>query len=157
MDYPQLPANLKHASYSELTRAEMSLRQYKNITILGIKHWRAIPQLCDAAKEVNKDQRRVMREIKARPEFHRVILPSPESRELVKKHVAAQAQKRTEQINTGDRVHSKFHDADGVVIRIEWSARVGVIYHVRLDNGSVVFCHVSDLSRLGNTELEESQ
>lgn len=162
MDYPQLPMNLKQAPYQELARAEMALRQYKNVTILGIKHWRAIPQLKDAIKQVNKDQRRVLKEIKARPEFHKIILPSPESRIIIERHIAARFQSQNSQVeklnvstptnpvealNIGDRVHSKFHNVDGEIIRIEWSPRVGIIYHVRLDDGTIVYCARVDLTR----------
>ncbi len=136
MEYPHIPSNLKQAPYQELARVDNALRHYKNATILGIKHWRAIPQLKDAIKEVNRDQRRVLKEIKARPE----------SRAMIHAHVAAQSE--PEKIQVGDRVHSKFHNADGEIIRIEWSARVGNIYHVKLDNHETVFVAREDLSRL---------
>lgn len=183
MKYPAIPLDLKQAPYSELERAAQALRDYKNVTILNIRHWRAIPELLAAAKQVTKDQRRVLREIKARPEFAKRALietcPKCQSGDIVEytsfdgqrlhcrncnqnwqptvqQIKRAAQQPEPEKINSGDRVHSTFHNADGEVIRLEWSARVGGIYHVRLDNGSVVFCHVSDLSLLGsNTKLEE--
>lgn len=142
MEYPAIPQDLKQAPVSELARVERMLRQYKNATILGIKHWRAIPQLCDAAKRVTQDQRRVVKEMKMRSE-NRNVPPPRESR--AQRH---SQNSRIEKLNSGDRVRSKFHNADGEVIRIEWSARVGVIYHVRLDNGQIVYCHVSDLTKL---------
>lgn len=158
MEYPHIPPNLKQAPYQELARAEMDLRHYKNVTILGIPHWRAIPQLKESAKKVSADQRRVMKEIKARPEFlfrsanPQVIMPSAESRKLIHAHMVAKfaerERARQQKLEIGDRVHSTYHDADGKVARIEYSARVGSIYHVKLDNGETVYCAREDLSKL---------
>ena len=149
MEYPTLPSNLKQAPYQELARADNALRQYKNVTILGIRHWRAIPQLKEAAKQVNRDQRRVLKEIKARPEFRKVILPSPASRAIIHSHVATQlSQPQPEKIQVGDRVRSKFHNADGEVVRIEWTHRVGSIYHIKLDTGAMVYVAREDLSKV---------
>jgi hypothetical protein len=134
MEYPTIPANLKQASLEELARAHNALRQYKNVTVLGIRHWRAIPELKDRVKQVNADQRRIMREIKSRP--HRVIMPSSESSTVVPPQ---------SKLNIGERVHSKFHNADGEIVRIEYSSRVGAIYHVRLDSGNVAPVSRADL------------
>ena len=137
MMYPDIPSNLKQAPYQELARVEMDLRMYKNVTILTIPHWRAIPQLKDAIKEVNRDQRRVLKEIKARPEFTIRIAPPTQSQTS-----------QPEKIQVNDRVRSKFHNAEGEIIRIEWSARVGNIYHVKLDSGETVYVAREDLSRV---------
>lgn len=133
MQYPQLPDNLKASSYSELARAAAALRQYKNVTILGVKHWRAIPELKDRIRAVNADQRRIQRELRSRPEVRAQQEESPKPQD--------------EKLNTGDRVHSRYHEADGEIIRIEWSPRVGVIYHVRLSDGHVVYCARQDITK----------
>lgn len=148
MLYPEIAANLKQVSLPDLQRAASQLRTYKNVTILTIPHWSVIPELKDAAKQAGKDQRRVMREIKSRPEFHKVVLPARVSAQL------QATQSQPEKINTGDRVHSTYHDADGVVIRLEWSPRVGSIYHVRLDNGQVVCVAREDLIRIEESTAE---
>lgn len=132
MDYPTLPPNLHQATYSDLSRAEFALRQYKNVTILGIPHWTAIPQLQDAAKRVRQDRQRVLRELKQRPEFKPVI------------KTLSQAQTPAE-IQKGDRVRVEYRNinsldreivtGEGVVIEIQ-SSRVGIGYVVRLDNGT---------------------
>lgn len=148
MQYPQLPTNLKQASYQDLARADSALRQYKNVTILGIKHWRAIPQLKDAIKVVNRDQRRVLKEIKARPEFHKVIKPSVSGREIYASLHAQSQTPQPEKLNKHDRVHSKYHNADGELITVEYSSRVGWIYMVLLDNGETVCVAREDLSKI---------
>jgi hypothetical protein len=133
MEYPKIPTDLKSSSYYELARTAAALRDYKNVTILGIRYWRTRPDLLERMKEVSADQRRIHRELRTRPEA------------CVQKESPKPTQQ--EKMNTGDRVHSRYHDADGELIRIEWSPRVGMIYHVRLVDGRVVYCARTDLTK----------
>ena len=69
MQYPSIPTNLKQATFAELAKADSQLRLYKNVTVLSIPHWRAIPQLVAVASDISRTQRRIAKEIKTRPEY----------------------------------------------------------------------------------------
>lgn len=110
-------------------------------TILAVKHWRAIPELCAEMTTTNREIRAAKRAQSRQTNAQ----PQAPAQNTLREPAPKLASEHWHKYETGDCVsHAQY--GHGVVIRLEWSSALrSILYHVRYESGEIHAALAGDL------------